>query len=92
MSALDCTQISMGHGLVDVTHIEYGGRIGLFLRPRAEAIPVGEPGELLGGDYWPVPGDVVIWMDNLAGLAVVLREVIQIGQTLASPPEATGAA
>ncbi len=67
------TQITMGRGLVDVTRIEHEGRAGILFRPRQSHIPVGEPGELSPGEYWPVEGDVVIWIENEAGASVIQK-------------------
>lgn len=64
-------QITMGLGLVDVSRIEHEGRAGILFRPRAIHIPVGEPGELPPGEYWPVDGDVVIWIENEGGAQVI---------------------
>jgi hypothetical protein len=68
---IKAAQITMGRGLVDVTRIEHEGHVGILFRPRAEHIPVGEDGELKAGEYWPVDGDVVIWIENEGGAKVV---------------------
>jgi hypothetical protein len=56
------TQIRLGEGLTDITRIDHEGKTGVLFRPRAQHIPNGEPGELPAGEYWPVPGDVVLWV------------------------------
>lgn len=71
MMGIKAAQITMGRGLVDVTTITHEGRSGILFRTRDHHIPVGEPGELLGGAYWPVEGDVVIWIENEAGASVI---------------------
>ncbi|MCZ7909350.1 DUF551 domain-containing protein [Agrobacterium leguminum] len=65
------TQIEMGHGKVDVSRIEHEGRSGILFRPRASVIPVGQEGDLPAGEYWPVSGDVVIWIANEGGAKVI---------------------
>lgn len=71
MKEIRAAQITMGRGLVDVSRIEHEGRAGILFRPRTIHIPVGEPGELPPGEYWPVDGDVVIWIENEGGAKVV---------------------
>lgn len=65
------TQIEMGHGKVDVSRIEHEGRSGILFRPRSSFIPVGHEGELPAGEYWPVSGDVVIWIASEGGAQVI---------------------
>lgn len=65
------TQIEMGHGKVDVSRIDHEGRSGILFRPRNSFIPVGQEGELPAGEYWPVSGDVVIWIANESGAHVI---------------------
>ncbi|GEP11698.1 hypothetical protein [Methylobacterium gnaphalii] len=60
----EATQVTLGEGLVDITVITHEGKSGVLFRPRAEKIPFGEPGELPEGDYWPVAGDVVLWVSG----------------------------
>ncbi|NTG85814.1 hypothetical protein G6L15_06580 [Agrobacterium rhizogenes] len=64
-------EIVMGRGLIDVTSISYDGRSGILFRPRSEHIPVGDEGQLQEGEYWPVAGDVVIWIENDGGAQVI---------------------
>lgn len=71
---IDCPQISMGHGKVDVGIILHEGRKGLIFHPRESYIPVGAPGET-AGDYWPQPEDVIIWIDAPEGADVIVREI-----------------
>lgn len=71
--AVKAAQITMGRGLVDVTRIEHQGRSGILFRPRAQHIPVGDEGELPAGEYWPIAGDVVIWIETPAGASVILK-------------------
>lgn len=68
---VEAAQITMGRGLVDVSRIEHEGRAGILFRPRDDHIPVGEEGELQPGEYWPVKGDVVIWIENEGGARVI---------------------
>lgn len=68
---VEATQITMCRGLVDVSRIEHEGSAGILFRPRADHIPVGEEGELQAGEYWPVKGDVVIWIENEGGARVI---------------------
>lgn len=70
-------QITMGLGLVDVSRIEHEGRTGILFRPRHAHIPVGEPGELPPGEYWPVDDDVVIWIENEGGASVIQKYLSQ---------------
>lgn len=67
---IKATQISMGHGLVDVGDIQHEGRKGILFSPRECHIPIGAEGSI-SGDYWPRTGDVVIWIDNADGAAVI---------------------
>lgn len=66
-------EITMGLGLNDVTEIRHEGRRGILFRPRPSGavIPVGEEGELQPGPYWPAPNDIVIWIKNPEGAAVI---------------------
>lgn len=66
-------QITMGRGLVDVSRIDHEGRAGILFRPRERHIPVGDEGELKPGEYWPVEGDVVIWIENEGGAQVIQK-------------------
>lgn len=79
---IKAAQITMGRGLVDVTTITHEGRSGILFRPRDQHIPVGDPGELQGGEYWPVEGDVVIWIENEGGAAVIDKHL----QAFMAPP------
>jgi hypothetical protein len=72
-SAIKAAQITMGRGLVDVSRIEHEGRAGILFRPRDHHIPIGDEGDLPPGDYWPVDGDVIIWIENEAGAQVVQK-------------------
>lgn len=87
-------EIVMGRGLVDVTTISYQGRTGILFRPRSEHIPVGADGQLQEGEYWPVAGDVVIWIENEAGAQVIdkfLRPFLTSPSTSASEGKLTEA-
>ena len=81
-------QITLGKGVVDIAPIEHEGRKGVLLRPRQTIIPYGQPGELPEGRYWPVEGDVVLWVegegpgvliDALSGPADAIGHVMQAG-------------
>lgn len=72
---LDCIEIMMGHGLVDIGPITWGTRKGVLLAPRDYVIPPGEPGRLQDQTYWPVRGDVVIWIDKPGAGAGIVEEL-----------------
>lgn len=72
-TAIAAAQITMGRGLVDVSRIEHEGRAGILFRPREKHIPIGDEGELQAGEYWPVEGDVVIWVENEGGAKVIQK-------------------
>lgn len=59
---MQATEITLGVGLVDITEIKHEGRVGILFRPRQEHVPFGGPGVLPEGEYWPVAGDVVLWV------------------------------
>ncbi|WP_079212978.1 hypothetical protein [Brucella pituitosa] len=84
---LEATEITMGLGLVDVTTISHDGKSGILFRPRPEHIPVGEDGELHGGEYWPVKGDVVIWIENASGASVIEKYLSAWNTRRAAPVE-----
>ena len=84
---LEATEITMGLGLVDVTTISHDGKSGILFRPRPEHIPVGEDGELQGGEYWPVKGDVVIWIENASGASVIEKYLSAWNTRPAAPVE-----
>lgn len=72
-AGIAAAQITMGRGLVDVSRIWHEGRAGILFRPRENHIPIGDEGELSAGEYWPVEGDVVIWIENGGGAQVVKK-------------------
>ncbi|WP_210203041.1 hypothetical protein [Pseudaminobacter soli (ex Li et al. 2025)] len=76
---MEAVEISMGHGLVDVGPITWQGRSGILLRPRDKHIPVGSPGELQDQSYWPVSGDVVIWIDWPEGAEIIIKHLAALG-------------
>lgn len=75
---LDATEISMGHGMVDVAEFKWGTRKGVLLAPRSYFIEPGQPGPLANTDYWPMRGDVVIWIDNPNAGAAIVEELIKL--------------
>ena len=80
---IKATEIVMGRGLVDVTKISHEGRSGILFRARSEHIPVGADGQLQAGEYWPVAGDVIIWIENEGGASVIEK---YLRTFLPSPP------
>ncbi|GJD41361.1 WYL domain-containing protein [Methylobacterium bullatum] len=61
---IEATQITLGEGVVDIGPITHEGKTGVLFRPRKEHIAFGEAGQLPEGEYWPVPGDVVLWVSG----------------------------
>lgn len=91
VAGVKAAQITMGRGLVDVTMITHEGRSGILFRPRDHHIPVGEPGEIQAGEYWPVEGDVVIWIENEGGAEVVAKGLASVRAALAATEDSTDA-
>lgn len=72
---LDAVEISMGYGAVDIGPFTWGTRKGVLLAPRSYIIPPGQPGRLQNQEYWPVRGDVVIWIDQPGAGAGIVEEL-----------------